>query len=377
MLKLKKILNLFINIKIIFKKPVKADLLLFDGVIEEFFAFSLKKYKYEILHIRLEKLNFWILISTLLQLKFDLKHYCINYIKYCEPKLILTSADNAILFYQLKKYFNDIKFVSVQNGYRFGYQKTFKHLSELKNRGHDLRSDFIFFFGNSIKNYYKKFIKFKPLILGSYRNNSVPISKKKIINNSILHISGWRTKKGWFDESLEKTVVSSVASFCFKYQIKLYILPYSKKNPSKFDENLEQEEKFFKTNLKKYKFKLLKKNSMFDSYKLIDKFNLITFIDSTLGYESISRGKKIVSFSIRKIKNNRPNTFGFPEFNKKSGFFFTCKNSNNEFNRILSNTWRISQKNWKKKYFKKLNNLMIYNTGNSRLYNLIDNILKN
>ena len=116
---------------------------------------------------------------------------------------------------------------------------------------------------------------------------------------------------------------------------------------------------------------------MFDSYKLIDKFNLITFIDSTLGYESISRGKKIVSFSIRKIKNNRPNTFGFPEFNKKSGFFFTCKNSNNEFNRILSNTWRISQKNWKKKYFKKLNNLMIYNTGNSRLYNLIDNILKN
>ena len=124
MLKLKKILNLFINTKITFKKPVKADLLLFDGVTEEIFTFSLKKYKYEILHIRLEKLNFWILISTLLKLKFNLKHYCINYIKHCKPKLILTSADNDILFYQLKKYFNNIKFISVQNGYRFGYQKT-------------------------------------------------------------------------------------------------------------------------------------------------------------------------------------------------------------------------------------------------------------
>ena len=31
--------------------------------------------------------------------------------------------------------------------------------------------------------------------------------------------------------------------------------------------------------------------------RIIDRFNLITFIDSTLGYESISRGKKIVSFS--------------------------------------------------------------------------------
>jgi len=115
---------------------------------------------------------------------------------------------------------------------------------------------------------------------------------------------------------------------------------------------------------------------MFDSYKLIDKFSLITFIDSTLGYESISRGKKVVSFSIRKIKNNKQNYFGFPEFNKKSGFFFTSKESPNEFNRILSNTWKISQKEWKKKYLKKLNNLITYNARNAVLYNTINKILK-
>jgi len=378
MIKLKKILNLFINTKLEFKKPPQTDLLLFDDITEHIFFWSAKKYRYEIIYTNLQKINIWVLISIFLKLKPNLKNYCISYINFSKPKLVLTSADNSVLFYQLKKYFEKIKFVSVQNGFRFN-EKTFKHLTKLKKEGHDLRTDYMFFFSNSIKNHYKKFIKFKPYILGSFRNNSVPIKKIKTKNNSILHLSGWRIKK-WFDKDLEKRVIFSIANFCEKYKIKLYILPYSRITPSDpkiTAEDFKKEESFFKWSLNKFKFKLLRKKNQNDSYKFIDQFNLITFIDTTLGYEAISRGKKIASFSVRPNKHKEDFTFGFPEFKKKSGFFFTCKNSNKEFDRILNNTWRISQKNWKKKYFKKLNNLMIYNKSNLRLYNLIDNILKN
>ena len=39
-----------------------------------------------------------------------------------------------------------------------------------------------------------------------------------------------------------------------------------------------------------------------DTYRIIDRFNLITFIDSTLGYESISRGKKLFPFLLENVK---------------------------------------------------------------------------
>ena len=37
--------------------------------------------------------------------------------------------------------------------------------------------------------------------------------------------------------------------------------------------------------------------------------------------------KKIVSFSVRKCENSKLENFGFPEFKKKRGFFFTTERS--------------------------------------------------
>ena len=82
------------------------------------------KYKYKILDTRLETINFWIFIKTLSNFKFSFKYYCIFYIQACNPKLLITTVDNGA--YQLKKYFKDTKFISIQNGYRFRYQRNFK-----------------------------------------------------------------------------------------------------------------------------------------------------------------------------------------------------------------------------------------------------------
>ena len=46
----------------------------------------------------------------------------INYIEYCNPNLIINFIDNYAKFYELKKFFDKKKFISIQNGYRGGQE---------------------------------------------------------------------------------------------------------------------------------------------------------------------------------------------------------------------------------------------------------------
>ena len=92
---------------------------------------------------------------------------------------------------------------------------------------------------------------------------------------------------------------------------------------------------------------MLKKNKG-RNYNHVDKFSTIMFIDSTLGYEAISRGKKIISISARKVKSKIYHPFGYPSFSKNSNFFFTNYNKQKNIYRIIKNVYEISSKEWKK-----------------------------
>ena len=70
---LKKLFFIIFTTKIIFKKPKKTKILLFDKITEDFFLESKIKYKYKILDTRLETINFWIFIKTLSNFKFSFK----------------------------------------------------------------------------------------------------------------------------------------------------------------------------------------------------------------------------------------------------------------------------------------------------------------
>ena len=54
---------------------------------------------------------------------------------------------------------------------------------------------------------------------------------------------------------------------------------------------------------------------------MINKFETIVFVDSTLGYEAIARNKKVIAISCRKDKDKITSPFGFPTNKKKRGFF--------------------------------------------------------
>ena len=107
------------------------------------------------------------------------------------------------------------------------------------------------------------------------------------------------------------------------------------------------------------------------NYKLIDKFGTIVFVDSTLGYESISRNKKVAIFSSRRISlKGSLEKFGWPNRFKKIGFFY----SSNKFKkvaaeRIMKNVININPESWKKIILPKLKSISIYNYNNKLLFN--------
>jgi surface carbohydrate biosynthesis protein len=296
-------------------------------------------------------------------------NYIHHYIKTVNPKVIITFIDNSIFFYKLKKDFPNIKFIAVQNGNRRRVGDIYDNLSKNKNK---LMADYIFTFGKVTGESYSKHIKFKNYSLGSFRNNSVSIQTRKTKDKKkILFISQFRKENiNWpsFFHTEEK-LLPLISNFCEKYNLKLYILGVHK--------NSEIEKNYFCRILKKDQLNFINKKYYPQNYKTLDNFNLVVFIDSTLGYEAIARKKKVAAFSSRKFSSNGPKlSFGWPKKIKKRGFFYTDKITEKEVNRILNNVNNCDEHYWKKKTSKILNEIIIYNKDNKVLKKVLNNNLK-
>ena len=142
-------------------------------------------------------------------------------------------------------------------------------------------------------------------------------------------------------------------------------------------ENYLEEKNYLLSKLpEKHNVRVIKKKSRFDNYSLVNKFETIVFIDSTLGYEAIARKKKIVALSCRKLENTLPFApFGFPTIKSNKAFFFTNFNTKKEIFRVLNNVYNLSQKKWVENYQKKLNVFMSFNKDNIILKNTINKLI--
>ena len=95
-------LKKLIKIKLIFQIPQKKDILIYDNEGSNFITEVLDKDSYGILHTRGENLNFYIYLKLLLCLKFSYKNYLDEYIKFVNPKVLITWIDNNLNFYEYK-----------------------------------------------------------------------------------------------------------------------------------------------------------------------------------------------------------------------------------------------------------------------------------
>ena len=373
--KIKIIITFIINSKFEFFKPKKTKILVFDYNGSDNFIKHIKKHNYDILHIRGEKINLFIVLKCLLTLKLNYKNYINYYIKTSKPKLIITFIDNNFFFYQLKNYHPSIKTLFVQNGLRSHHSDIFGNKYSI-NKKKELSVDYMLVSNKIIGKKYNKFIKGKTIPIGYFKNNNYLI-RNNFKKKEIIYISTHRnyelnkkvTKKyTWLDFiKNDKKFFYWLNNFCNSNNIKINVLARS----NQYTESLK-EKKYFDSFFPKYKFFIGKKNP----YNVIDKFEYVITNDSTLGIENIARNGRTAFICNR--KNIYPfitRKFGWMENFPKSGFFWTYANNINEFERIINNLIYIPKKKWLKKSGNYNKKIVSYDKCNKKFNSIIIKIL--
>ena len=227
---MKKIFSLFILLNF---KILKQDNILIYGSQSTNEIKKIIKKKPYILDLNKE-INFFILIEMFINFKFKKQDYINLFITKVNPKLILSSADNDINVYNIKKYFPNIYVLLIQNGRRGGLIDIFnREFSKINNKK---KIDYFFVFGEGIKKKYSEFVDAKYFCCGSIKNNFYKKENKKNSQNKVMFISQFRHNQVDFkfkgkvfnyDEIYknEKKLIFELYKFCKLRGLDLYILP--------------------------------------------------------------------------------------------------------------------------------------------------------
>jgi surface carbohydrate biosynthesis protein len=376
--KLKKLIRIF-KISLFFLPPKKCDLLIFDRTGSYVFKKYLINLNYQILDTRLESLNIFILFRSLLKykLKFNLLFYFIEYIEYSKSTVVVTFIDNYINYYNLKKYLQSVKFISIQNGMRTKY-----FFDDLK-KYNDLKIDLFLTFNDFYSQEFSKKIEGNYSVIGSFLSNQISIKKDKL--NFVNYISSGpetlETIKIYQDKSIntqkyylpEKFCINLIKNYCIKNDLKLNILGRATSLYSK-----KIEKKFYSDILGDYHFNYVEfENENKDKrYQICDNAQINFCIYSALGLEILSRCAKTYIF------NYRDNATGFSSLNifwpleiSPEGDFWTSSKNEKKIHNCIDSIIKTSDEEWKKNINKKFNNLIKFDYDNQIFIRKIKDLL--
>lgn len=325
---IKRLLILIFLSKKIFKKPLSKDILIINKDLSDYPISYFKKIT-ECLdtrfHMRPNRdLNLYVLIKCILKFKFSFFSYVCEYIKCVDPKILLTLIDNDLLFYKLKKKFPNIKTIMIQNANRT-MQDTdiLSNIKKLKTLS--LKVDYYFCFNEKIGSIFRSFLDCKVVPIGSFRSNFNQIKKSKKIYD-FLFISVFRHNEEIKKEDL--IFFRNLEKYLISKKKKLFILGSTSK--------ITKEREYYNKMLSKIQYVLIKRTNRRKTYKILDKSKIIVNIDSTAGYEALSRSNKVGFFCIRGIRKPFNSLrFGWPNSFKRKGIFWTNKNNYKEFKRVM------------------------------------------
>jgi surface carbohydrate biosynthesis protein len=128
---------------------------------------------------------------------------------------------------------------------------------------------------------------------------------------------------------------------------------------------------YFKNNLNEDLINIIPKKN---NYSLIQKYENIIFTDSTLGYECLAKGKKIISFGLGSLDKKwciqngfQPiNKFGYPAKFNDNGFCWSNKSSEKDINVLLKNILFMKQSTFNKKIKKLKERIICHDPKNSK-----------
>ena len=366
----KKILIVIFLSRKTFKRPDKKKVLIVNKDLSSFLEKYLKK-NYGILDTRFHlfpsrELNLYILLKCFIKKKFSFLDYVYEYINHVQPKILITLIDNDLLFYKLKNLFPKIKTIMIQNALRtLQKEDVLSLLKTLKKK--NFLVDYYFCFNKAIGEKFKLFLNCTVVPIGSFRSNFY-VKKTKKKKYDFLYISVYRFH-----------VKTAAEDIIFFKNLEKYLLKKNKNLTILGSQSFHQsdEYKFYKNIFKNINFNFIARSQKRNTYKILDQSNISINIDSSAGYESISRNNKVGFFCIRGNKHPFHSLkFGWPNSIKNKGLFWTDKNNYVELERILNYLTKIGDQQFIKKNRKIINIVMKKNVGNKKFVQYINKLVR-
>jgi len=387
-MKLKKFVEILINSRWRFSRPKRKNILVVDVEYNPFDQYFRSK-DINIFYRRGEEINFYIVWECLKEFDLSYNNFYKKYIKHAKPKIIISGIDNNPGFYRLSKLTNT-KTAFVQNGTKTYWNDIFgdKKINN-KNNKKKFFVDYMFLFNKHIAKLYGSFISGKKILIGSFKNNiknfNLKIKKKK----EILFVSGCRThhiydKKILYNNPLDKNKIEFNHYNFYKNDGTLikWLHDYSKNKNIKFNIlgkslDVKSEKTYFCKILNTSNINFIPFSKARNTYKILNNYEYVFSIDTTLGTENLVKGGKTGFFF------NRPNffpmntrRFGGMEKLGMKGPFWTTSSNVKEFERVFKFVVNSNNKSWNKARNKFKNKVMLYDPGNKKFLEIVNSIIK-
>jgi surface carbohydrate biosynthesis protein len=393
MKKISEIIKILIKAKYNLKKPQKKKIIIFDdkgsvGIFSKFFLPG----TFDILHVRGEKINIFVILTIIFRLKVpSLKKYIIEYLKFVKPKYVFHNTYNR-RFFEIDN--NDLNFDIIKI-FTQDEKKSSSSYREFNINNKNYHSDYLFVENEAMKNHMKKDIKGEYIINGLFNNNTGPKINLLNLKEKIQFISQYRTfksiskkyskeiKDGYITED---TILDQVDDVKYSYNqfyqtdldIAFKLKKFCEKENIHFEvvgtssDDQEGEVKFFSSVLGNKNWNYVGRRKNIKGYHLTADAKYIVTIDSTLGHECFSRGQRVCFFSVRSKYIKSPySIFGWPKILPQEGKCWTTLNEDKDFDRLTDFLINGKNEDWEKLRYETLKDLFHYDYQNQNYQNFL------
>jgi len=380
-------IQLFLHSRWKFRFPQSSDILIYDAESSRsFFGNFLADYRCEEIFLRGEETNFWCLLSAMRFKSFwiedPIRTYAEQFLRYQKPRVVMTTIDNRVNFYQLKNKFPGIVFISLQNGHRDLADEFFSKISAIPG----LQCDYFFSFGTGVSEVYSKYISCDFISHGSIRNNLVGKSILQYNNDNVAFVSEWERCVGsgvkfvsypndvdvsWSDFYISDDELLRVCVDWCQKNLKKLIIVGRQRNALLS----KMEFQYFSERISGCRWSFEAPIDFSSSYKVIDSAKIVVGVGSTLLFEALARGSRVGIFNARKFHNFNHRPFDYLNPEVVRGKFWTDSIDSCEFLRIINYVDSISDEDWEMERLKHTDRVMSFDQGNSRLIDVLNHAL--
>ena len=341
--------------------------------------------------IDVEHMNVFAVLRMLLAGKKSLFDYTIAYIKIFKPQFVFTFLDNNIDFYKLAAMFPKIKFIAIQNGYRANYanQMGSGFFDLLKNESSktNLSAHAICFLGTTAADQYTQYIHSKPVVTGSLKINLIGNQIAPTEHFDIVYVSQhapFEIPNSEVKFFFEHKSITAEEFYIIEQKVVRFLAAHSKQTNQSFvvlgkrTDSSQFEREFFTSAASPHNIRFIPRTSETSTYEFCNSASIVVTTDSTIGYEFLGRGKKVVFLSgrINAVSDDlshevHDTDFGYPLELSASGPFWTNTANESEFERVIGSVQSMTDAQWASAVSPYNEVLMAYQPGNTAFIQML------